>query len=377
MNKSLNLLLLAFMSISLFNCSGDDTSDEPAGSGLILSDISVSANVSSITFMDQADLDQQVNSAFVFSNANSQENELVKDISINSDNSIATATIAFLPSFAGEYVDPNQTNNSVTITLQVFDDGILEGIGPTVLVADGPGDTYEAITAAFAPGSNPIEVPDCGHEDFGRHIDEIFDDEVNTNVFRFVLHTDIDNDRCLPQFDDRQRNEIKTFGNSPDHLLAVEGETVEYKWTFKIDEGFQGSPNFTHLHQLKSVGDVNSSTPTITLTARGSSNRMELRFASADDQDTEATASLDEFRGEWVEVYERVSYGLPGTYELEITRLSDNSIIMSHTDNNIDIWRAGADFIRPKWGIYRSLVNAQDLRDEFVLYRDFSIEEFR
>ena len=58
-----------------------------------------------------------------------------------------------------------------------------------VLNADGLGDTYSLITSVLAPGHNPIEVPDCGHEDFGAHIDEIFDEELNEFVFRFHLHT--------------------------------------------------------------------------------------------------------------------------------------------------------------------------------------------
>jgi hypothetical protein len=37
--------------------------------------------------------------------------------------------------------------------------------------------------------------------------------------------------------------------------------------------------------------------------------------------------------------------------------------------------RPDNDFIRPKWGIYRSLKKASDLRDEAVRFNDFSIKE--
>ena len=122
----------------------------------------------------------------------------------------------------------------------------------TILSADGPGDTYELITSELAPGFNPIESPDCSFPAFGRHIDEIFDTDLNTDVFRFHLHVDENDDRCI--IFDRQRNEIKTYDKSPDDLLGVENEIVEYKWKFKIDAGFQASPKFSHLHQLKAVG---------------------------------------------------------------------------------------------------------------------------
>jgi len=39
------------------------------------------------------------------------------------------------------------------------------------------------------------------------------------------------------------------------------------------------------------------------------------------------------------------------------------------------MWKTGADFQRTKWGIYRSLNNDQDLRDEIVYFTDFYIEE--
>jgi hypothetical protein len=109
-------------------------------------------------------------------------------------------------------------------------------ISQVVLTADGPGDTYELITSVLAPGQNPIEAPDCNHLEFGEHIDEIFDTELDKNVFRFFMHVDPDNDRCI-NFD-RQRNEIKSYGPSPDNLLGIENERVVYKWKFKLPEGF-------------------------------------------------------------------------------------------------------------------------------------------
>ena len=49
----------------------------------------------------------------------------------------------------------------------------------TFLTADGPGNTYELINSKLAPGYNVIEAPDCGHSSFGRHIEEVFDSELN------------------------------------------------------------------------------------------------------------------------------------------------------------------------------------------------------
>lgn len=243
-----------------------------------------------------------------------------------------------------------------------------------ILNADGEGDTYELITSKLAPDYNPIEVPDCGHSDFGRHIDEIFDDELNENVFRFFIHTSEDDDRCI-NFD-RQRNEIKAYDKSPDSLLGVVGEIVEYKWKFKLDDGFQSSPKFTHIHQLKAVGGTESSMPLITLTTRkGAPDELELRYAETTSQVTLKEVDLIPFKGIWCEATETVTYGESGTYEILIKKVSDNTTLFSYSNDNIRMWKTQAEFIRPKWGIYRSLVFAEDLRDEEVLFANFSIQE--
>ncbi|MCF6296903.1 MAG: T9SS type A sorting domain-containing protein [Flavobacteriaceae bacterium] len=243
-----------------------------------------------------------------------------------------------------------------------------------ILNADGPGNTYELITSVLAPGHNPVEVPDCNHSDFGRHIDEVFDTELNTYVFRFFSHKTPDNDRCI-NFD-RQRVEIKTYDQSPNNLLGVEGETVVYKWKFKLDSDFQPSQNFTHIHQLKAVGGLQSSMPLFTLTLRkGSPDKMELRYAESTNQITLYEVNLSLFKGVWVEVTETITYGESGEYAISISRIDSGIEIFSYQNNDIRNWRTGADFIRPKWGIYRSLNDSDNLRDETVLFANFSIEE--
>lgn len=243
-----------------------------------------------------------------------------------------------------------------------------------VLNANGPGNTYEEINNVLAPAYNVVEVPDCNHTKFGRHIDEIFDKQLNTNVFRFHAHKIPDNDRCK-KFD-RQRVEIKTYSKSPDNLKAIQGETVEYKWKFKLDKNFQPSSGFTHIHQIKSVGGPFASIPMITLTLRkATKDRLELRHTSTKDQSTIAKIDLSLLKGHWVEVTELIKYGDSGSYSIKIKRVSNEKILLNYFNNSIDTWQNGANFARQKWGIYRSLNSPDDLRDEEVLFANFSIEE--
>ena len=247
-----------------------------------------------------------------------------------------------------------------------------------VLEANGPGNTYEEITTVLAPNDNPIEVPDCNHTIFGDHIDEIYDQDLGQNVFRFFIHVTPDNDRCI-NFD-RQRNEIKSYDKSPNNLLGVEGEKVIYKWAFKLADGFQSSSKFTHIHQLKSVGGSFSSMPMYTLTTRKSNpDRLELRYAETTNQITLSQTPISPLLGVWVEATEKIEYSNSGFYSIELVNKQTGNQLFYYDNAAVDApkvnWRPGAEFVRPKWGIYRSLVYDEDLRDEAVLFSYFSVEE--
>ena len=243
-----------------------------------------------------------------------------------------------------------------------------------LLAADGPGGTYDLISSKLAPGYNPIETPDCNHSDFGEHIDEIYDEELSSHVFRFHIHVAPDNDRCI-NFD-RQRNEIKTYNQSPENLLGRENESVTYRWKFKLSEGFQSSPKFTHIHQLKSVGGAYNSMPMYTLTTRKSTpDRLELRYAEIDQQITLQQTDLAPLINRWISVRETVLYGNNGSYSIALLDAVTEEVLFTYSNANIVNWREGGEFVRPKWGIYRSLIYPEDLRDETLLFADFDIIE--
>lgn len=247
-----------------------------------------------------------------------------------------------------------------------------------ILNADGPGNTYELINSVFAPGYNVVEDPECIHGSFGRHIAEVFDTELNKNVFEFYIHVTPDNDRCI-NFD-RQRVEIKTYDSSPDNLKGTLGETVTYKWRFKIPVGFQPSSNFTHIHQVKAVGGDDGD-PIFTLTLRkGTPNKLELIYVKDDFSGTTkyANLNLSLFEGIWVEATETIKIAASGTYVITIKRVDNGVTLLNYSNSNIATIRLGAvdnSFIRPKWGIYRSLLNEASLRDDSIRFSDFSIAE--
>ncbi|MBC7938005.1 MAG: T9SS type A sorting domain-containing protein [Rhizobacter sp.] len=245
----------------------------------------------------------------------------------------------------------------------------------TTLTANGPGNTYELINSVLAPGYNAVEDPECVHPEFGRHIAEVFDTDISQYAFEFYAHVTPDNDRCI-NFD-RQRVEIKTYDASPESLKGRPGEIVNYKWRFKIPVGFKPSSSFTHIHQVKAVGG-DEDQPIFTLTVRkGTPNKLELIYVANGTSGTVkyAIVNLAPFEGTWVEATEQVFLSANGFYNIYIKRVSDNATLLSYSNNNISTIRPDNNFVRPKWGIYRSLNTPADLRDESIRFSLFSISE--
>jgi hypothetical protein len=269
------------------------------------------------------------------------------------------------------------TGKSVIIFLLIVNICV-SGFSQTVLTANGPGSTYELINSVLAPGAAAEETPDAYHTAFGRHIAEVFDTDLNQYVFEFYLHISIPTELQDESTGDtdRQRVEIKTYAPSPANLKGVPGETIDYKWRFKVPTGFQPSSNFTHIHQIKAVGG-DESDPIFTLTCRkGTPNKLELNYYSNSNLSSIKLASTDlsPFENTWVEATERIRIdSIHGTYSMNIVRVSDGAKLLTYNNNDLLTYRATNTFIRPKWGIYRSLLDIQSLRDESLRFNNFSI----
>ena len=55
--------------------------------------------------------------------------------------------------------------------------------------------------------------------------------------------------------------------------------------------------------------------------------------------------------------------------------MSDSSVLLEYTNKTIKMWKTDAAFLRPKWGIYRSLLDSNSLKDEDVLFSDIVVAE--
>ena len=248
------------------------------------------------------------------------------------------------------------------------------GRSQILLTADSSGDAYTRIRSF----GYVLELPDCIHP--VRHITEQWDKDLNEYVFAFTLHRDIDNDRCK-NFD-RQRCEITSDTTaSPATMRGEPGETHIYRWKFKLDAGFQASPNFCHIHQIKAGNGPQAGAPIFTITPRfDSPDKLQLIYTAPRHEPGSGILTevdLAPFKGTWVEASERVYFDVHGSFDLSIRRVGDNSLLLHYSNSDIDTWRPGATWTKPKWGLYRSLRAISSLRDETVLFADIYLEELK
>jgi len=248
----------------------------------------------------------------------------------------------------------------------------------TILKANGTEDTYQLINKHLSVNANVVETPDCTHKDFGNHITQEWDKELKEYVFVFHAHLNTDNDRCK-KFD-RQRTEIKTYKKSPRDLIATQGDKFQYSWLFKLDSTFSPSKRFTHLHQIKAIGGPEDKMPSITFTARRKGNHTEvlqILYAEKLDQEKLLSIDLEKIKGKWIQVEETITFEEKGkaSYDLTIIDHATNSIIIEYKNDNLRMWKTNAEVMRPKWGIYRSILSPDNMKDEKVKFNNFSIHK--
>ena len=269
----------------------------------------------------------------------------------------------------------------------------------TSLQADGPTtghSAYALIRKAF--GTRAIESPDLYR---GNHADVVHitedTDEIVGPHFVFLAHRDHDNDRDKG-LTDRQRNEIKAYDKSKRALKGYEGETMQYRWKFKIDSDFEFSKSFTHFFQIKAknLSKLKNSKdsdkfPVVTISAvdKGDGrNELQLRHSPSLDENAMRTKStklvrknMSLFADQWIEFFVEATYAEAGTLKFQARNIETDELLVDFEAKDIDMWRGERreDFSRPKWGIYRSLKNKDSLRheEEQARFADFSVRKVR
>ena len=250
------------------------------------------------------------------------------------------------------------------------------------LNADPAQDTYRLIERVLGAGA--VESPSDGAYSPARpHVLQVPSDGVVGPHFAMlsIEPTDVNLDHVpMAKGGDRTRTEIKlapSKGGAHDAFKAHEGDTQVYTWRFRIPPGMKFSQNFTHIHQIKANGGQYADAPVITFTPL-SNGQMEVRHVAnaltKADHTVLGSVPLTAVQGKWIDVREEITYSnTQGHYKLAL-RDVQGAPLLAIDKAGLQMWRSGADHLRPKWGIYRkhNLALNQDAED-YVYFANFGI----
>jgi hypothetical protein len=238
----------------------------------------------------------------------------------------------------------------------------------------------EQIKARFGKYSieSPIHTLKHGGIKFD-HIGFVKDAELG-NAFIFSLRRDIDGDRdkIWPKGKERQRIEIKGYQSSPDLMKGKYAENHLIQWYLKIDKDFRINKEFCHFFQLKAVGNKNVDAPVLTLSGVTDQGKpqLQLQWWTSDESGRVFLTEWEECKNKWLRCECKVNYAKNGSIDFSLRSL-DGVIDLKKQLKNLQTWRDGFDFVRPKWGIYRSLAKERDKLNpqDQIRMNNFSIQK--
>jgi Polysaccharide lyase len=223
-------------------------------------------------------------------------------------------------------------------------------------------DVIQHIEKIFGAGA--VESPsDAVYVPARPHVMEVADDGIVGPHFAVLAiePTDVNQDMVpITRGGDRSRTEIKIAPGKDgiqEAFQAKDGDTFAYTWRFRIDPNMKFSSSFTHIHQIKAHGGLFSDPPLITFTLLAN-GKMEIRHIGDTQRDSSTsvklgTMSLGGVPGQWMDVREEVTFSnTKGRYLLRI-RDQSGAVKLNIDKSGLQLWRTGADHMRPKWGIYR------------------------
>jgi hypothetical protein len=191
------------------------------------------------------------------------------------------------------------------------------------------------------------------------------------SVFVWDLHLDQDCE-ASGNVAGKQRNEIKVYDPSPDKLKGFNGDSMSYSWKFRVDANMGISSKFTHIFQLKFVGGDDSD-PMLTFTGENKNFQLLYQATGSSTRQALHQQSWSNFQNVWMQASVTVKIGTSGHLAVTIKRVDNGSTAVSWSGDE-KTWRGGSnEFLRPKWGLYRSTEEPAGLNDARIQMADFCI----
>ncbi|MEV0612044.1 hypothetical protein AB0I81_01900 [Nonomuraea sp. NPDC050404] len=191
--------------------------------------------------------------------------------------------------------------------------------------------------------------------------------KVSGDAYRFDMHTQ-DRDG-----DDRQRNETKGMRTgSSSYLKILQNQTWRISYQMYIPSTLDSTTSFSHIAQMKTPG---SGAPlyTMSLPVSGGTQKINVRHWDEAAQTREVgSTDLAPIQGTWVDT--TFEFKAADNGYLRWTLKSGSTTLVNKRLDGTDLWRGDDEYLRPKWGIYRS-INSSGLQNTYLLIRNLRAEQ--
>jgi hypothetical protein len=193
---------------------------------------------------------------------------------------------------------------------------------------------------------------------------------VEGDHYRFDIYK---NDRDSTGGGDRQRTESKGMVTGGTSLKMHNNETWTISYEMFMPSTLHATNHFTHIFQLKTPATNGGPWVTVTLNRSGSSERFRLQADSTSNLPIIGTTDLAPLREKWITVELIFKIGPKGTARFVVRNGTGSSapVVVDGTKSGLNIPDQG-DYVRPKWGIYRSIQSASsDIIDTHLFIRNY------
>jgi hypothetical protein len=194
---------------------------------------------------------------------------------------------------------------------------------------------------------------------------------VEGDHYRFNIWAD---DRDTTGGGDRQRTESKGMVQGGTALKMHNGETWTISYEMFMPSTLHGTSKFTHIFQTKTPSTNAGPWVTLDLGRSGSKELLRARaYANSGSPDI-ASTDLAPLRDKWITIEWTFTPGTKGKAAFTVRNGTGSGapVAAQGSMSNVNIPDQG-DYVRPKWGIYRSVQSASsDILNTYLLFRNYS-----
>lgn len=193
---------------------------------------------------------------------------------------------------------------------------------------------------------------------------------VEGDHYRFDIYRD---DRDSTGGGDRQRTESKGMVAGGTTLKMHDGETWRITYELFMPTTLHGTSKFTHIFQLKTPATNGGPWVTLSLHRSGSKETLQLQADSTSGAPAIGNTDLSPLRNKWITVELTFKIGSSGTGRFLVRNGTGSSapVVVNSSRSGLKIPDQG-DYVRSKWGIYRSVESASsDVIDTHLFIRNY------